>query len=160
MASYGWELQAMAGVSKAPAEGDDITCKPRLYLVSTEGRGFSSPVPKTVCLGYITYDVGGRHVGRARWLVYYYPLDSEGLSVQYDEGQFLRRVLEEGENREPRDTAQGAFDRLLELVSEEMNITGSHLEALRTIGSELLKPLILLSERYQRRMQRATASVR
>lgn len=165
MNSYAWRLEAAVWTEKHFQTSDEERCRPRLLLVTRQWQEKDEESPVEVVLeqysiiGFIERDPGSLRDGRAQWLVYHYPPNADNLwalSDQTNDG--FREVLGEGENREPRPSAQAALERLLELTHDE--IPSREHRALRLTSSSMLTALKTLTEAFVRHRERPAPKLR
>lgn len=143
--AFAWRLEA-AVWTRQTRDGEDMICRPRLHLVAC---GWDTENEDIRTLGFIEFDQGGRREGRASWLVYHYPKDSN-LRGHYDQTNngFVPK-LNEGEKCDPRPSAKDALKHLLQVSTEQ--IPPAELAAL-TMTSEVFLPVLQkVTDAYVRR---------
>jgi hypothetical protein len=141
--NFTWQLEAAVWVAKCYQEGDEDRCRPRLYLVCDDWNQRAGKTTRDV-IGYIEYDLGGKHIGQARWMFHYYPEDGSELWESRDENKWSmgRAILKHGEISQPGDSAESVLKRLLELAKDDIppmvytaleKVSGVHLSSLKQI---------------------------
>lgn len=90
-------------------------------------------------------------MAKARWLVYHYPKDPDGLWAAADEAHLQHPYLDDGEKCNPRPSAKEALDYLLEATAPE--IPKLEHGALVTTAAIYVPVLETLKNSYARRLQ-------